>query len=255
MALFGNKGKKIDKKESSETNNIIEKKEKIEKKDIIQVSKEYASILEYGVKIKAELESKGSLFIGGDFEGTAVVKDSVVIENNANFKGKLKAKNVKISGNFEGELTTEILEITKNARFKGLINAKKTFLAGDVKAIIKSIDILEVLPSGKVDTKESKSKNIKILGKIYGRVIASEMLEVVDGGSIEGTIVTKGIKTQQGGTILGNIQTFDESIHGVDIKYTLEDILEDEKIDNNLSIKNIEKIPQDLQKYAKNKNK
>ncbi len=248
MALFGSskKTEETQVKEEVEVKKEVASTPKVEAPDI------NTSRLQYGVKVEGDIDARGSLILGGDFKGKAVVEDTMVIEHNATFNGELKAKNVKIAGVFEGKVEAVSIEVTKTARFKGLINATKTFLAGEVKAIIKSSDSLEVLPTGVVETKEAKSNNIKILGKLYGRVIASELLEVTEGGSIEGTIVTKGIKTEQGGTIIGNIQTFDESVHGIDIEYTLEDVLEDEDNLEVTSFSNLDKLSkEDLKKYAK----
>jgi len=246
MALFGSRKKEETQYEEMQTQEFAQESQKrVETPDV------NTSRLQYGVKVEGDIEAQGSLIIGGDFIGNASVEDTIVIEVNANFKGNIQAKNVKISGNFEGKVEANSVEVTKSAHFKGLISANKTFLAGEVKAIIKSTDSLEVLPTGVVKTKEAKSANIKILGEVKGRVIASELLEVTSGGSIDGTIVTKGIKTEQGGTIIGNIQTFDESVHGVDIEYTLEDVLEDENLEVN-PLNNLDKLAtQDLQKYAK----
>ena len=249
MALFGNKRREEFKEEQEQTF-VVQEEKRIETPDF------NTSTLQYGVKLKGDIEAEGSLVIGGDFIGNATVEDTIVIEVNANFIGNIKAKNVKIAGKFEGKVEASSVEITKNASFKGLITATKTFLAGNVQAIIKSSDSLEILPSSVIYTKEAKSANIKILGEVKGRVIASELLEVTSGGSIEGTIVTKGIKTEQGGTIIGNIQTFDEAVHGVDIEYTLEDVFDD---GNSLELKGFNTIDtlssQDLQKYAKKEDK
>jgi cytoskeletal protein CcmA (bactofilin family) len=249
MAIFRSRSKTKE-EESVELEEKVEKKPEISER--VAIPSEHISRLQYGVSVEGNIKAKGSFAIGGNFKGSAIIEDSIYIEHNANFNGELEAKNVKIAGNFEGKIKAHTVEITKTAHFKGLINATKTFLAGNVKAIIKSKDSLEVLPTGVIEAKEAKSSNIKILGKIHGRVIASELLEVTKGGSIEGTIVTKGIKTEQGGTILGTIQTFDDTVHGVDIEYSLDDVFDDEKVLGVNSITQIEQLSsKDLKKYAK----
>jgi len=251
MGFFG-------KKEEEKKQTVIETPKQPEQEvsnDIIKTPVKDLSVIKKGITAKADIKGEGSLIIGGNFEGNVIIEDTVVIEKDANFKGEINAKNVKISGNFEGKIKSNAIEVTTNGKFNGIINSNKTFLAGFIKGSIKSLDSIEVLTTGIVEAKECKSKMIKIVGKLHGRVVASELLEIVSGGSVEGEIITKGIRTEQGGSVVGNIQTYDPSKH--DIKN--EPILSDEKSENlNIdpeiaSLINID--PSDIQKYAKKEEK
>ena len=221
--------------------------------DMIKTPTNNLSIIKENFVVKATMKGKGSLVIGGEFEGDITIDDTLFIEKDARCEGTIHAKNVKIAGVFTGTVYATAVEVTKSGTFNGTIHANKTSLGGDIKGTVRSIDSLEITKTGKVDTKEAKSKKIKVEGKVQGRVVASELLEVVSTGAIEGDIITKGIRTEQGGSIVGNIQTYDEKIHSkdsaIDEKIAAKS---DENVEIDPEIANLIKIkPDDMKKYAK----
>jgi len=240
MAFFGNSKKKNKSNEINPTQIQQKATPKIEtSKDIIKTPSHDVSILKNLLKVKASIEGGGSLIIGGYFDGDISIENTVFIEKDAKVNATIRAKDIKISGEFEGTIyASNAVEVTPSGKFQGLINSNKTFLGGEIDGVIKSANSIEITKSGKVKTKECKSKNIKIVGTLEGKVIASELLEITSGGAVNGTIITKGIKTEQGGSVIGNIQTYDASLH------------EDNK-ESNDPTKLLNINPQDMQKYAK----
>jgi len=226
-------------------------------RDMIKTPTTNVSVLRDSFKVKATIEGGGSLIIGGNFEGDITIDDTLFIEKGAKFSGTVHAKNVKVAGIFSGVIYSTVTEITQSGTFEGNIKTNKTFLGGEVSGVIRSIDSIEISSSGRVATKECKSKQIKVEGKVEGKVVASELLEVTNSGSINGDIITKGIRTEQGGSIIGNIQTYDENIHGKDNNQQF--VVEDSKpkadeIDPEIA--NLIKIkPDDMKKYARKDDK
>ncbi len=220
--------------------------------EIVKTPTRNVSVIKEKFNVKAEIEGEGSLIIGGHFDGNVKIDDTLFVEKGALFSGTVQAVNVKIAGDFEGTINANAVEVTKSGRLNGVINANKTHLGGFVKGVIKSIDTIEISSSGIVDTQECKSKQIKIEGNVEGRVVASEQLEVTSGGTVKGDIITKGIRTEQGGSIIGNIQTYDESIHSQDIP--LDKNKQTENIDPEVA-KLIDMDPKDIKKYAKKEEK
>jgi len=205
-------------------------------------------LIKENFKVKADMEGDGSLIIGGNFEGNVKISDTVFIEKGARFLGNIEAKNVKISGDFEGKIESMATEVTQSGRLNGSIETNKAFLGGFVNGSINSIDSIEISSTGIVDATECKSKQIKIVGKVDGKVIASELLEVTSGGAVKGDIITKGIRTEQGGSIIGNIQTYDESVHAQSTSANTNENPVD--IDPEVA-KLIDIKPEDIKKYAK----
>jgi cytoskeletal protein CcmA (bactofilin family) len=225
-------------------------------KDILKTPTTNVSLLKNTLKVKANIEGGGSLIIGGEFEGDVSVDDTVFIEKGARYSGTINAKNVKISGYFSGVIYSTAVEVTQSGVFEGNIKTNKTFLGGKVSGIIRSIDSIEISSSGEVDTQECKSKRIKVEGTVKGRVIASELLEVTNSGSINGEIITKGIRTEQGGSIIGNIQTYDVNLHDKDSnkQFAQDEVTSADELDPDIA--DLIKIkPDDMKKYAKKEDK
>ena len=258
MGFFSSSSKETESKTSSRVEEV-QKREPVAEvsRDMIKTPTGSVSILKDSFKVKATIEGGGSLIIGGDFEGDITIDDTLFIERGAKFSGTVHAKNVKVAGNFSGVIYSTVTEITQSGSFEGNIKTNKTFLGGEVNGIIRSIDSIEISSSGRVATKECKSKQIKVEGKVEGKVVASELLEVTNSGSINGDIITKGIRTEQGGSIIGNIQTYDDNIHGKDNNQQF--IVEDTtpKVDElDPEIANLIKIkPDDMKKYARKDDK
>lgn len=242
MGFFGKKDEEI-KKDLMEEKKIQEMSNQTQEVevDIIKTPSYNVSILNNTLSVKAEIKGESSLIIGGVFDGSIDVKETVFIEKGAKVEGVVKAKNVKVSGEFLGTIYANAVEITKSGKLSGVIHSNKAFLGGEIKGTIRSIDSIEITKNGMVEAKECRSKKIKIVGRVKGKVIASELLEVVNTGFIEGTIITKGIRTEQGGSIIGNIQTYDAALDSESSLYKEED--------DTSKLLNI--TPDEIQKYAK----
>jgi len=221
-------------------------------RDNIKTPTTNLSALRESYKVKATIDGKGSLIIGGDFDGEVTIDDTLFIEKGAKFSGTAHAKNVKISGDFNGTIYSTAMEVTQSGSFSGNVNTNKAFLGGKFDGVVRSMDSIEINNNGVVDTRECKSKRIKIEGKVKGRVIASELLEVTNSGSIEGEIITKGIRTEQGGSIIGNIQTYDEHLHGGDIVLNDKSDSFDNKTQKDDDVTKLINVnPENMQKYAR----
>ena len=245
MGFFSSKSSKTEPQPVVNNNTVDTKPQAEISRDNIKTPTVNISVIKDSFKVKAEIEGKGSFVIGGEFDGNLTIDDTLFIENGAKFTGTVHAKNVKIAGEFNGTIYSTATEVTEGGKFSGNINANKTFLGGEIDGIVKSIDSIEITNSGKVNTSECKSKQIKIEGSLKGKVVASELLEVTSGGSVEGEIITKGIRTEQGGTIIGNIQTYDSSIHA-DNGFERDEPKIEKDPSSLINIK-----PDDIQKYAK----
>jgi len=206
------------------------------------------SILNNLLSVKGDIEGGGSLIIGGDYEGNLSLNDTVFVEDGAKVTGNIRANSIKISGEVKGNIDAKVVEITKNGSLEGNIKATITSISGLVNGSILSLNSVEIRSSGVLDAKECKAQKVKVVGKILGKVIASELLEVISGGSVNGSIITKSIRTEEGGSIIGNIQTYDPEKHAVKEENKSTPVSSD--IDPEIS-KLINIDPKDLQKYAK----
>jgi cytoskeletal protein CcmA (bactofilin family) len=223
-------------------------KEQPKELELISLPSNNVSVLNALLTTKGDVEGGGSLVIGGVFEGNLKLNDTVFVEDGAKVKGNIKANSIKIAGEVKGNIDAKIVEITKNGSLEGNVKSTITSVSGLVNGTVLSLTSIEIQPSGVLDTKECKSQKIRVIGKVMGKVIASELLEVISGGSVNGSIITKGIRTEEGGSIIGNIQTYDPAKH--DIKKISKNNNTNTDIDPEIS-KLIDIDPKDIQKYAK----
>jgi cytoskeletal protein CcmA (bactofilin family) len=222
MALFGPKKRdrysessKSDSQQAQETiqeAKVDDTPTKAEDNSLVPIPKESALITDC-MNTKGHMSGCGSLIIMGQHEGNISMKDTVVISEEGSLVGKVEASKIKISGNVKGILECEVLEITQGSKFEGEIYSHTAYINGEVSGEFYASQSIEIDLEGVATAKECKSKTIRVLGKLDGKVVASEMLEVINGGAIDGEIVTKGIKTMDGGSVVGTIVTYNEKIH------------------------------------------
>lgn len=78
------------------------------------------SLLGAGVDCQGTARVEGTLRLDGAFQGTLDVGDTLIIGQGGAFTGRARARQVVISGRFEGEvLGTERVELQKGARMEG----------------------------------------------------------------------------------------------------------------------------------------
>ena len=83
-------------------------------------SEKVNTIIGKELKIKGEITGKGLIRIDGEAEGIIDNQGDVVIGEGGSVKAKLKARNITIAGNYEGELEAEgRLELKKTANISG----------------------------------------------------------------------------------------------------------------------------------------
>ena len=78
------------------------------------------SLLGAGVDCQGTARVEGTLRLDGAFQGTLEVGDTLIIGQGGAFTGRARARQVVISGRFEGEvLGSERVELQKGARMEG----------------------------------------------------------------------------------------------------------------------------------------
>lgn len=78
------------------------------------------SLLGAGVDCQGTARVEGTLRLDGAFQGTLEIGDTLIIGQGGSFTGRARARQVVISGQFEGEvLGTERVELQRGARMEG----------------------------------------------------------------------------------------------------------------------------------------
>jgi cytoskeletal protein CcmA (bactofilin family) len=149
-----------------------------------------ATIVTQGTHCVGSIIGDDSIQIEGEVRGDVQVNSVVIIGKSARVIGNIKAQQVISSGETEGEIICDALELLEHARTVGKIKANKILIKGRYQG--------EIVTGGLFIHNHAKL-NCSIQAK-----------SVVVGGDIEGTIICRELKITPTGRIKG--KTFAERI-------------------------------------------
>jgi cytoskeletal protein CcmA (bactofilin family) len=127
------------------------------------------------------------------------------MEVTGNFKGKGA---VQVEGTLHGDITADSIFITRSGVVNGMIEAYNVIINGVLNGGVRC-NTLEIMDNGSV-SKNIEATNIKIKGKVEARVIASNLLDITETGSINGDITLGKIIIEEGAEIVGSIAEYKE---------------------------------------------
>jgi cytoskeletal protein CcmA (bactofilin family) len=100
------------------------------------------SLIGEGTQIKGEIISKGSVRLGGEFEGKIAAQGDVLVGEGSSVTGNISGSKVIVSGDVNGNITAFAgLEITKTGKVYGDVTSDKLIV--DEGAIYKGKVTLE----------------------------------------------------------------------------------------------------------------
>ena len=80
-----------------------------------------STVIADGVIIKGDIESSGSVFINGKFEGRAIVGETLTIGQEGHFIGDITCKNLIVNGLVDGIANAQDISILKIGKIYGNI--------------------------------------------------------------------------------------------------------------------------------------
>ena len=169
-----------------------------------------ATIITTCTEIRGSIKGSDTIHIDGTLNGDIVADNMVVIGKNGVVNGYIEAKKIIVNGTFEGTISCTDLEVMQSCKLSIENSAVTMIFYCTVECEVIATDSIEVVKNGTVNTSELKSRKVTVNGSITGKVIATELLEVGRNGSVEGKIVVKNIKTQEGGKLIGSMATYYE---------------------------------------------
>jgi len=159
------------------------------------------------IEVTGNFNGKGAVQVEGTLNGDINVT-SVVIGIDGIVNGMINAKNVIVNGKLNGSIFCDTLEVMSNGYISNEIKVQRVLISGKVNGTIESKDEINIDRTGVVNATTMTSKNILVDGSFNGKVVASELLEIGNSGSVEGNITVKNIKTHEGGKLLGSMQLY-----------------------------------------------
>ncbi len=79
------------------------------------------TIVPKGARLAGELLIDGSLHINGEFDGLLDTHSSLIVGRGGVFKGRARAHEVLLTGQFDGELQCDRLHVFKGGVFRGRV--------------------------------------------------------------------------------------------------------------------------------------
>jgi cytoskeletal protein CcmA (bactofilin family) len=84
-----------------------------------------AAVLDRNTRIQGTLNSQGNVLVEGSFEGDMDARETILIEKEASAKGHFLAKDVIVSGSFDGEAVCQgQFRVTPSGSVTGQINTR-----------------------------------------------------------------------------------------------------------------------------------
>ena len=99
-----------------------------------------------------------------------------------------------------------VVNIGKSVVIKGELNGSEDLtIEGHVEGKIELKDhVLTIGPNGKIKA-EVYAKAVIVLGEVHGNVLASEKVDIRDGGSVDGDIVSPRVAIAEGAHFRGSV--------------------------------------------------
>ncbi len=118
------------------------------KKSIKLPPNQINSTIGQGIAFKGSIQGEGGVRIDGEFEGVLSNNGDVIIDQNGRVNAELKAQNITIAGNFEGNLEAEkILEVKKTGIAHGTFITRSLIVEEGARltgSIDMKVDVLVV---------------------------------------------------------------------------------------------------------------
>ena len=104
------------------------------------------------------------------------------------------------------QIGRDVVNIGKSVVIKGELNGKEDLtIEGQIEGTIELKDhVLTVGPNGKI-TAQVLAKVLVVLGEVNGNIAASEKVEIRDGGSVDGDIVSPRVAIAEGAHFRGSV--------------------------------------------------
>lgn len=167
-----------------------------------------ATLMTKCIEINGDIKGCGCIHIDGIVHGDVEVEESIVIGKTGKVFGNLQSKEIIISGEHQGTLQCDKLEVTQTGVVSHAIKAKELISDGKIDALIDVEERVHITQNGTVITNKLESRNIVVNGHIEGNIIASELLEINKDGQVKGEMTVKKIKVAEGGLMLGTMLTY-----------------------------------------------
>jgi len=165
-----------------------------------------ATIITKGTTISGSVVSNDTVHVEGDVEGTVSVDNIVVIGRSGHIRGNIKAPKIISSGEVDGEIKCDELDVMEPSKLKSKIEAQQVNVKGKIEGSVLCDEIV-IEESGFVE-KKVQARSVVVNGSLMGDV-ACEILSTKSSGYVKGNMFVNNI-SNEGGKVEGAIGQYKE---------------------------------------------
>ena len=169
-----------------------------------------ATIITPGTEITGDIKSNDTIHVDGILNGDVMADNMIVVGKSGVIFGNIKAEKVIVSGKIKGNILCADLEVMKSGNILQRIDADRLIVDGSIEGEVLAKTSVNILKDGKLKVTLLKTKRARVNGSIEGKIVATELLEVNRDGVVQGEIVVKNIRTEEGSRMIGSMSTYQE---------------------------------------------
>ena len=181
-----------------------------------------ATMITECLTITGDIKGCGTVHIDGTVEGDVEVEEGIVLGTSGHITGNITSRVITISGHVTGHIFGETVEVTQSGTVSNDIHAVNLTVDGNVEGFVQADEKIHVTQHGSVRSERMESQHIIVHGSVSGKVTATELLEINQNGRVEGEMTVKRIKVDEGGMMLGSMQTYQPEIHPSPLSFARE---------------------------------
>jgi len=172
----------------------------------IKETSKSATIITKGTTISGSIIGNDTVHVEGDVEGTVSVDNIVVIGRSGHIRGNVKAPKIISSGEVDGEIKCDELDVMEPSKLKSKIEAQQVNVKGKIEGSVLCDEIV-IEESGFVEDKV-QARSVVVSGSLMGDV-ACEILSTKSSGYVKGSMFVNNI-SNEGGKVEGAIGQYKE---------------------------------------------
>jgi len=172
----------------------------------IKETSKSATIITRGTTISGSIVGNDTVHVDGDVEGEMRVDNIVVIGRSGRIQGNIKAPKIISSGEVDGEIECDELDVMEPSTLRSRIDAKKVNVRGKIEGSVLCDEIV-IEESGFVENRV-QARSVTVSGSLMGEV-ACEILSTKSSGYVKGSMFVNNI-SNEGGKVEGAIGQYKE---------------------------------------------
>ena len=164
------------------------------------------------MRFEGNVSGCGALHVDGSIKGDVEGFDTLVIGESGSIAGNIRSGQVIVSGRVQGDIESNYLEVLQSGNLVSHITTNSAKVDGKLEADILAEKNITIEKNASVNAKMLQAQRVSVEGSLKGKIIASDLLSISATGKVDGEIIAKNIKVEEGGGMLGSMSTYEAQV-------------------------------------------